>query len=790
MAVLTQSEVLLNKLAVASAITEKQKLLIVGPDIVARKVANPALTASLAIGAYTGSQVVASWPLLTTGEVVKTDSAVVTVKDAARQYCTETLRPIADSGSIMANRTNYLRFSDRVLKTANGSTRSAQIITDVSVGDWVQVTNTALKTVTARVTALIADVVAATTGAATAVAGNVGSPTVASGGTFTGPSALTYTVRVSDGGATNGSTARVTVTSSTGTDQSGPHFVTTGVAIPIGTRGVTITITGATLTVNDAWTIAVTPAAGGTSEVGGAIRTIVLDTPLEALAATVASNWTGTNISSKFGFYGDIEVSRGKIGSAPAVNWTAAASSITLSATMIVRDSRTGVADLPIVAGIAYVSYSAVRTARAGIMYSVSTAADLTALGMDFSDADNLLAYTADLCLDDAGTNSVFVLPVPSDDDAGYTAVRAAYIERPDWTVICPLTQDTSVISGMIADVNTRSTSASRMWSDVMVYQPYSLTKAIVQLRADNSVSTATVLDDPLIAGTSFALVTDSLGQFITKGVLVGDTVRISYSSDGFGTETYVSAVVASVVSEQQLTLTAGLAASIPVASRYEIWRTLTPSQALADAGAAAAAYNNSHVIPVFGDAVVGTTAIRGFQLAAVVGSERTYAAPHQGLAGLQLAQLTSSPSSTVFAGLYAQARAYGMYVVRQLYTGEVVIESASTSAVTDTDLKFDSVRRTLDSILRRLGAVFERYRGRTNNIATTLARLNADFNAELSFLSSGTQVTNLGNMLSSGQLTSLVRSPSVADGAIASFTLLIPGPLNDIEFVVDLSVG
>jgi hypothetical protein len=553
---------------------------------------------------------------------------------------------------------------------------------------------------------------------------------------------------------------------------------------------VTITLTGATLTANDAWTIAVTPAAGGTSEVGGAIRTVVLDTPLEAAAATVATNWTGTNITARFGFFGDTEVTRGKIGSAPAVNWTAGASTITLSATMQVRDSRTGVVDLPILAGTAYVSYNAVRTVRAGTLYPVTSAADITALGMDVSDPDNLLAYTADLCLDSVGTNKVFILAVPTDDDAGYAAVRADYIDRPDWTVICPLTQDTSVIASMIADVNARSTSSTRMWSDVMVYQPYSLTKAIVQLRADNSVSTATVLDDPLVAGTAFSLVTDTLGQFITKGTLVGDTIRLSYASDGFGTETYVSVVISAVLSEQQLVIATPLSTSVPVASRYEIWRTLTPAQALADAGAAAAAYNNSHVIPVFGDATVGTAAIAGFQLAAVVGAERTYAAPHQGLASLQLAQLTSVPSSSVFAGLYTQARAYGMYVVRQLYTGEVVIDSASTSAVTDADLKYDSVRRTLDSVLRRLGAVFERYRGRTNNVAATLARLTADFNTELGFLSSGTQVTNLGNMLTSGQLTSLVKSPSAADGAVASFVLTIPGPLNDIEFLVDLSVG
>lgn len=790
MAVLTQSDVLLNKLVVANAITEKQHLLLVGPDVITRRSANSALTASLSLGSYTGSQISAAWPLLGAGEVVDTSTTKITVKDGARQYYTETTRPVADSGSIMANRTNYLRFNDRVLKTANGSNRDAALPVDVSVGDWFSFTNALAKTVTGRVTALIADVVAATVGAPAAVAGNVGTPTVAAGGTFTGPSALTYTIRVTTGGSTNGSTAKVSVTSSTGVDQSGPHFVMTGVAISIGSYGTTFTLTGATLTANDAWTIAVTPATGGTSEVGGAIRTVVLDTPLEALAATVASNWIGVNITAKFGFYGDFEVSRGKIGNAPAVNWTAAASTITLSASMVVRDSSTGTTDLLVTKGTAYVDYGAIRTVRAGTIYPISKPADLTALGMDYSDVDNLLAYTANLCVDDSGVNTVYILPVASNDVTGYGNVRSAYLERPDWTCIAPLTTDTAVINTIIADINTRSTSSYRMWSDVMVHQPYSLTSNVVKLRADGSISSATVLDDPGTAGTQYTLVTDSLGQFVTKGVLAGDSIRLSYASDGFGTETYVSVTISSVLSEQTLLISTALSSSVPVASRYEIWRTLTPAAALAAAGAAAAAYNNSHVIPVFGDAVVGSSTIKGFQLAALVGAERTYAAPHQGLAGLQLTQVTSVPSSSVFTGLYTQARNYGMYVVRQLYTGECIIDSAATSAITDSDLKFDSVRRTLDSVLRYLGSVFEAYRGRTNNTDGTLTRLNNDFKNALNFLSSGTTVKDLGNMLTSGQLTSLTKSNAAPDGVEASFTLVIPGPLNNIEFIVDLSVG
>jgi hypothetical protein len=84
--------------------------------------------------------------------------------------------------------------------------------------------------------------------------GNSGSPSdliIKSGGTFTATSQIIYTCTITTAGASG--TAKVTVT---GTDASGPHTITSGSPISIGSKGVTLTLTfSGNLTPNDKWVI-------------------------------------------------------------------------------------------------------------------------------------------------------------------------------------------------------------------------------------------------------------------------------------------------------------------------------------------------------------------------------------------------------------------------------------------------------------------------------------------------------------------------------------------------------
>jgi len=85
-------------------------------------------------------------------------------------------------------------------------------------------------------------------------AGNTGLPNdliMDSAGTYTGTALITYTITISTGGISG--TAKCTVT---GSDPSGPHTITSGTPIAIGSKGVTVTFTfSGSMQVGDVWTI-------------------------------------------------------------------------------------------------------------------------------------------------------------------------------------------------------------------------------------------------------------------------------------------------------------------------------------------------------------------------------------------------------------------------------------------------------------------------------------------------------------------------------------------------------
>ncbi len=910
----SEATIAANYALIDPPITANQATLVVGPDYVTRRYSNVAQRAALSLGSYTGSSSAVAWPGLLSGETVDQTFTSVTVENAAQRYYSESARPVADANSILTGYLNRIRISDRIFKTANGSTRSAQVPVDAAVGDWISLYN-GTSTVVGKITKLIADIVLATTGAAaassnnvatnagtsgfangggttstavgtiagllnqtnyhgeaarqisetytitvtnvgaagTGIAGNwstvtlsctsasgtdpaqtglvpvvatplsIGSrgarvqwshgasgndwvlgdtftvtvtqtytiPTPVAAGTFTGTSNTTYIATVTRGGLTNGAGAQVSITTSTGSDVSGPHFVTTGVAIPIGTKGVTFMLTGTILYANDVWTSAVTALTGGTTEVGGAIRTLEISTGIEATAALFTTNWVGQSITVGLAVLGTIALPQNRIGFAPLTNWSTSATLLTLNAGAITYTTRTGSLALTLVAGTAYATYRALRSANVGTLVSAMTDADLTALGFaDPTDPDNILAHGFHRAFASTGTVAVKGMAVATNDSTGFQAIESAIYERPDWKTIVPLTLDTAIRDRFVTMVNTRSGNSYQLWSDIVVPVIIPSVVSVVVLRADSSISTATIIDDPLTGAADYTLVNDTLGQFITKAVRAGDQYRTTYTGDGFGNSTYTTYVVASVASETQLRLVAGPAAPVTLATRYEVWRTPTVAESVLAAGAFATAFANSRVIPVFPDTVVSNGNTEpGYYVAAKIAGLRSAAAPHQGLETVDLDGFDTLPSSATFAGQGYLLNQYPMYVIKQAYSGEVLIDAASTSASLDPIFVYDSVRRNLDACLWRFKGVFERFRGHSNITDENLSQLSAQFQAEINYIKTRSFVQALGSMILSGTLSGVRRHATIADKVVVSMSLTLPAPLDGVEFDIDVVI-
>ena len=925
MAVTTTSEatLLAQTAAMTASIVANQDVMCVGPDYYSRNYLKvPALKSSMLLGTTAVGDQTFSWPGLGTGEVVDQSFTRVFIDNAAQQYYSETALTTADAGSIMANQTTRIRTSARIWKTANGSTRSAQVPVDVAIGDWVQVYN-GTKIVAGTVTALIGDIVAATaaatpTAASSNVPTNAGSssvtaggtntsttvssvaassnpanydgsaarqpsetytltvtnvgangtgiagtwstvtlscvsasgtdpaqtglvptpagqlsigsrgarvqfshgvsgndwvlgdtftvavtqaytiPTVAVAGTYTGSVADTYIVQITKGGASG--TAQATVRTAGATDSGAALTITTGVAIALGTKGLTITFTGTKFFANDQWTDAVTPAAGGTVDgAGGAIRTLQISQSLEATSALTITNWVGSNIQIQLGLLGNIELPRNKIGYAPNLNFTQTSTGITIKGGAVVYATRTGVTPLVIQASqtgqvsYIYCVYRGLRTTLNGTVRSVSTEPEIAALLPGADDCDNGMAAAVRRLIADDGSKVVKFITVPTDDLAGYQSVKNLILDRPDWTTLVPLSLLSTVESDLITFTNTRSAAPYQMRTQIVRPLQVDRIVNVIKLRADGvSLSTATVVDDPLTTGTAtdYTLVTDVSGQFITKAVLAGDQFRISYGSDGFGTETYTTATVASIASEQQLRLATSLAAPIGSASRYEIWRAPSAAAMVSQAGALAAAYNNPRVIGVFPDrAIRGGYTCDGAQVACSVAKIRSLAPPHAGLTTAAVTDWDSLPDAATLAGQYGTLNQYGLYSLRQLYDGQVVIEGNLTTAINDTNLKYDSVARNLDAILWKMQLAFEAFRGRSNIVEATLSKLESRFQAELATINNGSDVGNLGSMLVTGQLVGVRRHATLKDKAVVTFNLTLPAPLGSADFTVNLTV-
>lgn len=175
---------------------------IIGPDYAVHKYTadNPGTL----LGEYGNADLPASWPGRQAGEVVDQDFTRVFLDDARLQYYEEN-----DICEYVAASRNRVRSATRVFATANGVTRSAQVPTDVRVGDHVRLEVGAGDVLMTTVQALIAEVIADTIEASPTAGGSnqaatTESDTVTPGVGNAGDDTLTVDTTVYDPIADNG----------------------------------------------------------------------------------------------------------------------------------------------------------------------------------------------------------------------------------------------------------------------------------------------------------------------------------------------------------------------------------------------------------------------------------------------------------------------------------------------------------------------------------------------------------------------------------------------------------
>lgn len=590
-------------------------------------------------------------------------------------------------------------------------------------------------------------------------------PTIASGGTYTGPSDTIYVVRVTKGGASGA--AQVTVSTSTGVDNGGPYTVTSGTPIVLGNYGVTLNFTGTTLVVGDSFTVA------ATAQTTGAIHTLIL-------ANDMASNLQGSPVIVELAIVKDIVVPANRIGHAPLLNWFGSATQITLNAGILSNDARVPGTDLEVILGTAYASYRALRTATASVVRDIATVADILAQTGGVDDPDSVLAYGLYRALSNAAGTVVKSLSVPTDNLAGYNAAMLKLKDREDWYRAVPLTHDEAIIDAVIAVCEARSTAVVGRWATAMISLALNPTVAVV----GTGSQLATILDNPDAGGTQYTLVTDTAGQFITKGVRPGDIFRALYTADGFGGSTYSSFTVDTVVSEGKLLLLSGPSLAVTIPSTYQIWHNQSNQEQADDFGAREQARSNRRVTSSFpaNPGRVGTT-VPGYFLACSLAALRGASAPHQGLTNAAVADWDDmTEASVAFADQLDNLANYGTYIVTENPAGLVYIRKQLTTDISDTKHAEDSATVNCDSVAFYFKNLLAPFVGVSNVVPANIDQMTAEVLAGLGFLKTANFTTKLGAQITDGTLVFLRPHATLLDRVVARVQVDLPIPLNNGE--------
>lgn len=606
--------------------------------------------------------------------------------------------------------------------------------------------------------------------------------TFASGGTYTGEEDDTYIVEVIKGGAF-ADKPQVRVTTARGTDSSGPHTLSSsGTPLAIGTKGVTITLTGDGLNKGDKYTAAVT------AEKDGEIRTLLLGANLTTVLLAA------TDLEVKLYIQKDTEISRNRTGAAPLVNFETGETEITVKSGITTFDaswtSSGTLLVLPITEASMFVEY---RALKAEFQDAVQTITSISAVESTLGPVvlENPLALGVFLAL--LNSNGTAVKFMNTDETlAAHSEVIARILDRRDLYGLVPLTFDGNIHDLYQAHVGEASTELRATWRVAWFSTQARSIKPILTVDSSGDPVLATVEDDPDTSGTQFTILKSPGAKFIDgdEPVKVKDIVRLNFVDDGFGNLSFEEFVVDEVTNNETLRLFSGPAAAITTPSKFEVQRNLTKDQIADEIAVASGTFGDRRVRNVWPDTVGRNTVdLPGYFLGSALAGLSSGVVPQQGLTNVEIKGFDDLTRTTEFFNqiqLTTIAKA-GTWVVTQadaqaLNPGAVFTRQQLTTDTTTIENGEDSFVRNPDSIsflfFKRLSGRI----GKSNITPTLLDLLRTEVLATMEFLKTSGFNERIGGQIIDGNLQRLIQDPVLKDRVRAELDLTLPPPLNNLE--------
>jgi hypothetical protein len=631
---------------------------------------------------------------------------------------------------------------------------------------------------------------------------------VESGGAYTGSTDTTYVVEVTTGASFAGGPPEVTVTTTTGSDSSGPTEVSgLDTDITIGTYGITLRFTSELvasqgLYLGDKFYVA------ATAPSAGAPRTLELNHNLpDELLGLGTGDVCGTPPDLAVTLYikKNIEVTENRTGYAPLVNWTEDADEICVSDGIIAYDSTWvdsagDMLPLPVKSGSLYVQYRALKTANANEVDAITapTTGSLTTaveavLGAVSS--DNPLSLGVYLALQAAGEQEVKYIAIGTNNLAGYNTALEWIAGEEDINGIVPLTRLSTVQSAVKTHVGTYSGTTKNRWRKAIFNTDGTDEKAILSADSSSNPILATIKDDPTSSGLQYTYVeiTNSGVNLQTSGVQANDILRAEYGTDGFGTTTYTEYVVSSVLAANALLLSSGPSAPISTAAKIEIWRNLTGAGVTTELVSDTSGLDNARVINVWPDLwTYGSETLPGYYAACVVGGLMSTMAPHRSATNVELPGIDAVPRTTELLTPAQQdtLEAAGIWIITQAPTGECYTRRAVTTKVSGTLAETEEmIVRDVDSVRYVLANQLAPYKGLSNLVQSVVDQLEGEAIDGLDFLQSSTQAQNLGGQITGYSNLSVAQHATLTNQLSVSVTVSVPSPFGVLDLEVSVTV-
>jgi hypothetical protein len=622
-------------------------------------------------------------------------------------------------------------------------------------------------------------------------------PVPTSGGTYAGATDTTYIITVTSGGIWAAS-PQITVTTTTGSDISGPTTVTgAGVAVPVGTQGVTISFDGVgvdRLRAGDIYYIEATAAGEGamtTIELNHNLPT-ALQNPAIDLTLMLFINQDDVVIPYRSVNPGAYNYELG----APGVDDTG----FTVNANIQLYDSTwtdAGVPQpLPLYAGDLYLEYRAWLCTYGDTVYSCASDDDLDAITGQ-QHPDNPLKWAVYEAWRNSNGTPVYYIAVcdPSDSDTWNDALDMLSGRRTVYGLV-PLTYDTAILSGFTAHVDEQSTAEMGrprvVW--INAYMEPVIVIADDANSEDEAQLLATIGEDPGNPG-QFTIVDIPAGnaQFEALGVRAGDVMRYNYSTDAWGVETYDEYVIDTTLSEDSFRLLSGQGTvADPAAKRMEVWRVRTVSDLATALSAQAQSYGDSRYRYVWPDEVGdGTYTFEGWHMCAALAGLRSGVAPHQGMTNLEITGFTDvSRTDDLFtrAQLDDMANA-GVWFVTETDDGDIVSRHAITTAgYGDLETQEEMIVSNADSIDYGFRTILEALFGVSNATDGTLEIVRLALEGKIAEYKQ-THIARLGGQLVDGTVVEVRRHGVMSDRIVVNTDLTLPAPLNNVDMYQQIVV-